>query len=459
MKRYDNAPREVTPEVPSRALSDHESSSHKYSVINLAENAQAILGDVHGLDHRFFRDPGHTDAKASTIYQPGRAQDEGVNLPTEPTPKTPTLKSSRIIWTTPWAPVSSRKPDGYHSHLATNEFVPRQAYISWPRDTASIPVEPADLTTVPAYDEHQYLDTDFASGPFGFAASPSARPQDPMQEAGHSYGNLEISGRTVAHMGDIIYSSPSPPTLESFKAQIAAHHPMLPPYLLERLAHGQVQRYARLLNDIVNHAACVSARSCTSGRYCHATGGRAELLPAQSSEHDAASFLQFRAASNPDSDNDDSAYDGIVTPAMFPNGVPLPPTTKLPARVECPLCFQVKTFQKPSDWTKHVDEDLRPYICTFPTCPEPKTFKRSVDWVRHENERHRHLEWWKCNHVECGHICYRMGNFIQHLVREHKLREPKLQRRLHAEEIPKSAAQKFDAGEQEFWDRVDSCYH
>jgi hypothetical protein len=97
----------------------------------------------------------------------------------------------------------------------------------------------------------------------------------------------------------------------------------------------------------------------------------------------------------------------------------------LPAEFECTLCFKAKRFNKPSDWTKHVHEDISPFTCTFPACGEPKSFKRKADWVRHENERHRQLEWWACNMPECDHKCYRKDNFVQHLVREHKRPEPK----------------------------------
>ncbi|KAK5313995.1 hypothetical protein LTR70_007363 [Exophiala xenobiotica] len=59
----EDADDEVRTQVPTRASTQHASSSHLYSVINLTGNAQAILGNVHGLDDRFFRDPVHTDAK------------------------------------------------------------------------------------------------------------------------------------------------------------------------------------------------------------------------------------------------------------------------------------------------------------------------------------------------------------------------------------------------------------
>ena len=98
---------------------------------------------------------------------------------------------------------------------------------------------------------------------------------------------------------------------------------------------------------------------------------------------------------------------------------------RLPAEFECPLCFKVKKFYKPSDWTKHVHEDVQPFTCTFPNCGEPKSFKRKADWVRHENERHRQLENWTCQIADCSHTCYRKDNFVQHLVREHKIAEPR----------------------------------
>ena len=41
--------------------------------------------------------------------------------------------------------------------------------------------------------------------------------------------------------------------------------------------------------------------------------------------------------------------------------------------------------------------------------------------IQLKNERHRHLEAWQCDLDGCYHRCYRRDNFIQHLVREHRL--------------------------------------
>src|SRR5450756_3141868 len=102
------------------------------------------------------------------------------------------------------------------------------------------------------------------------------------------------------------------------------------------------------------------------------------------------------------------------------------------------------------DWVKHVHEDLQPFTCTYHRCKKPKSFKRKADWVRHENERHRHLEWWICQVDDCRHPCYRKDNFLQHLVREHKLPEPKQKTR---------AAIKKARLTEPAWIMLEQCHH
>lgn len=117
--------------------------------------------------------------------------------------------------------------------------------------------------------------------------------------------------------------------------------------------------------------------------------------------------------------------------------------------LECQICFTPRKFIKPSDWTKHVHEDVQPFTCTWDRCREPKMFKRKADWVRHENEGHRHLEWWTCDVDDCKHTCYRRDNFLQHLVREHKFTEPK---------VKTKAAMKKSGGTDPTWQQVERCH-
>ena len=167
---------------------------------------------------------------------------------------------------------------------------------------------------------------------------------------------------------------------------------------------------------------------CPSGVRCFGQGGEAiTLAPRDSARVPGLTARSISSTSRTDSEGDFSAVvEGPINKNQFPTSVPLPPVSRLPAEFECNLCFKVQKFWKPSDWTKHVFEDVQPYTCTFPSCTDPKTFKRKADWVRHEHERHRHLEWWECNLSGCAHKCYRRDNFVQHLVREHKMPEPNM---------------------------------
>ncbi|KAL9101684.1 MAG: hypothetical protein Q9163_003088 [Psora crenata] len=216
------------------------------------------------------------------------------------------------------------------------------------------------------------------------------------------------------------------PTLDGFKANIRGLNPRLPAYMFDRVAQEQLRRYKKLMDFKIKHAQAVNIRKCSSGRHCTELGGGPTYLPSKSSKDAEQSHIGCAISGPGPSDDDIHALtEGSVTPSQFPAGVPMPPAKRLPAEFECSLCFTVKRFHKPSDWSKHVHEDVQPFTCTFETCVEPKSFKRKADWVRHENERHRKLEWWQCNMHDCDHRCYRKDNFVQHLVREHKLPEPK----------------------------------
>lgn len=253
------------------------------------------------------------------------------------------------------------------------------------------------------------------------------------------------------------------PNLEGFKDHARKLNPRLEPFLIDRIGQEQVRRYKRLVETKIKHMQSVQhSKKCGSGKFCFDLGGEAVLLaPRVSSKDPEATLTQFQVNKSGDNEIDESGFtEGIVTPALFPPGIPLPPVKRLPAEFECQLCFRVKKFSKPSDWTKHVHEDIQPFSCTFPNCTESKSFKRKADWVRHENERHRHLEWWKCSHQECSHICYRKDNFVQHLVREHKMTEPKMKGRGSGSSKNKAInGASWQAGQEdsELWRLVDAC--
>ncbi|KAK1456375.1 C2H2 finger domain-containing protein [Colletotrichum cuscutae] len=215
-------------------------------------------------------------------------------------------------------------------------------------------------------------------------------------------------------------------------------------YLVDRIAHQQVVRYKSLLSAKVKHLGI--GQACTCGSFCLARGGRPVLLDQKGDSRD----IDPLSTGADSGDGDSTPVEGAITKDSFPQDIPMPPTQSLPAEFECQLCFTLKKPKKPSDWTKHVHEDVQPFTCTWDRCRDPKIFKRKADWVRHENEGHRHLEWWTCDVEDCRHTCYRRDNFLQHLVREHKFIEPKNKTK---------AAIKRAGAIDPTWQKVEQCRH
>ncbi|KAK1752411.1 transcription factor IIIA [Echria macrotheca] len=241
------------------------------------------------------------------------------------------------------------------------------------------------------------------------------------------------------------------PNLAGFQQHILKLNPTLATtknnFLVERIAYQQIIRYKTLLNAKVKHLQSTANKNCACGPLCMDLGGSPRILDTKS---DTRGFGPLSAGFD-GSDGDITPLEGpgVISPESFPQDIPMPPATILPAEFECQLCFQAKKFQKPSDWTKHVHEDVQPFTCTWQSCRDPKIFKRKADWVRHENEGHRHLEWWDCDVEDCRHVCYRRDNFLQHLVREHKYPEPK---------VKTKAAIKRAGGLDPTWQKVEQCH-
>lgn len=239
------------------------------------------------------------------------------------------------------------------------------------------------------------------------------------------------------------------PTYQGFQDHILRLNPGLKDsngYLVERIAHQMNVRFKNLQQMQIKHKQSMAQSSCSSGMLCVAQGGAAKAMD---NRGDIRCVDPLSGQPDVASPGGSIPLEGEINASSFPKGIPMPPASFLPAELECQLCFASKRFQKPSDWTKHVHEDVQPFTCTWEHCRDPKMFKRKADWVRHENEGHRHLEWWTCDVDECQHICYRRDNFLQHLVREHKFSEPK---------VKTKAAIKKAGGADPTWQKVDGCH-
>jgi hypothetical protein len=316
------------------------------------------------------------------------------------------------------------------------------------------------------------LMTQHGGPPMPMLASPLAETEATKPSAQPSpAGDDDDDDHDPVTMDLKVRTDPIIPTYEGFRTHARQLNPRVADFMVERITQEQMRRYKRLLEFKVKHLNAVQSKSCASGKFCTDLGGEAKQLPPRAGAKDAdAPFIGFQVTAPGSSDDDgDPPPEGTVVSAQFPSGVPLPPVKRLPAEFECPLCFKVKKFYKPSDWTKHVHEDVQPFTCTFPNCGEPKSFKRKADWVRHENERHRQLENWTCQISDCNHTCYRKDNFVQHLVREHKIAEPRQRTgRAGNKDVPVTGDQgridlinitalKADPSAEDIWTIVERC--
>ncbi|KAI4120029.1 MAG: hypothetical protein LQ338_007209, partial [Usnochroma carphineum] len=70
--------------------------------------------------------------------------------------------------------------------------------------------------------------------------------------------------------------------------------------------------------------------------------------------------------------------------------IPAPPEESAEGKpFECPFCFYIIKIQGSRSWTKHVFQDLLPYVCPFSDCPAPeKLYDSSHDWYRHLQVSH-----------------------------------------------------------------------
>ena len=137
------------------------------------------------------------------------------------------------------------------------------------------------------------------------------------------------------------------PTMEGFKQNIRVLNPHIKSYLVDRLAYQQSIRYKGLLKKRIDHEAACQNCNCSSGaKFCLKMGGQAyPLMPKTKGRNFRAPNIDDCSDSNPENK---------LGQENFPAGIPMPPTDRFPAELECPYCFVVKKFQKPSDWTKHI---------------------------------------------------------------------------------------------------------
>ncbi|KAJ5733770.1 Zinc finger C2H2 [Penicillium malachiteum] len=70
--------------------------------------------------------------------------------------------------------------------------------------------------------------------------------------------------------------------------------------------------------------------------------------------------------------------------------IPLPPRDSSRAKItECPYCSSIIAVKSTRDWTRHIFNDLLPYVCIYPKCSVPQQMFRSRRaWFHHMESQH-----------------------------------------------------------------------
>lgn len=134
---------------------------------------------------------------------------------------------------------------------------------------------------------------------------------------------------------------------DTFESEIRAQNPRLPSFLLKRLAQEQSRRYKRLISFKVDHLRSVQRDGCPSGALC-LKGKEYDGRP------EKTGTMGFKPSRSEQGEQSGEASELSADLRWLPSEYPMPPTQTLPSEFECPLCFRVKKFSKPSDWAKHV---------------------------------------------------------------------------------------------------------
>ncbi|CAO2652993.1 Nn.00g024040.m01.CDS01 [Neocucurbitaria sp. VM-36] len=161
------------------------------------------------------------------------------------------------------------------------------------------------------------------------------------------------------------------------------------PRPISALQHHKTTPSTSSNDDVKNYEPSHSQQSITSAN--------------QLSDHRAGALL---------GDAVDGLYVGAPPTAIALNAdYPPPPKVSQSATgIVCPYCnlTMPSAIAQPSQWKKHVSEDLQPYTCYLPSCPqENPLFDTFHAWKTHLSSNHHMLRGWTCV------FCEEPRNFTQ----------------------------------------------
>lgn len=191
--------------------------------------------------------------------------------------------------------------------------------------------------------------------------------------------------------------------------------------LLHRIARMQAERYKKLLYLKARHIWRLNKhKNCEAGSLCPNLSENIEILISKINEHDQITTLIKN-------------YVGLMTlseEVVTPQNVPSWQVESFHLYLECSLCFEVMCSDDSSEWIDHIYGNICDLVCSFADCDQIHSFVSMIDWAFHEYIKHRESLKWTCNHSQCVYSTFRKANFVQHLVKQHRLIESNCRERV-----------------------------
>ena len=99
--------------------------------------------------------------------------------------------------------------------------------------------------------------------------------------------------------------------------------------------------------------------------------------------------------------------------------IPPPPKDFAKRPFECPYCFVIITVQDKRSWTRHIFQDIMPYVCVYSECPTPKKlYDTRRAWCQHLADQHIPSDP-KASHIcsLCREECFYAHSLERHIGR------------------------------------------
>ncbi|KAI0450709.1 hypothetical protein F5B21DRAFT_415916 [Xylaria acuta] len=172
---------------------------------------------------------------------------------------------------------------------------------------------------------------------------------------------------------------------------VKAKLPRVEPCLASRLGKAvsrrrQYFKYRETHHQKLNAGLDTGSKRSEAGPQSTVASSIPTALKEGGSSHPAFSRVEEEELSNSGASQTSYATSGPQSGRLK---IPSLPKQASDGPFECPYCYMIISVSTTIQWKKHVNADLRPYICLEPDCLTPEQqYTRRHEWLHHMNRKH-----------------------------------------------------------------------